>query len=36
MSAANAFYIHTFAIGPEARLEILPPERVFLEQSVEA
>jgi Calcineurin-like phosphoesterase len=36
MSAANAFYIHTLAIGAESRLEILPPERIFLERSVEA
>jgi Calcineurin-like phosphoesterase len=29
-NAASSFYVHTFAIGPERRLEILPPERVSL------
>jgi len=29
-NGASSFYIHTFAIGAERRLEILPPERVFL------
>jgi hypothetical protein len=34
-NAAGTFYIHTLAIGPERRIEMLPPERVLLRQSVE-
>jgi hypothetical protein len=34
-NAASGFYIHTFAIGPQRGLEILPPERVLLQQPVE-
>ena len=34
-NTAGSFYIHTFAMGPERQLDILPPERVFLEVAVE-
>lgn len=31
-----SFYIHSFVIGPERRLDIVPPERVLLQQAAQA